>query len=595
MKKENKKTINKLKIGGMATFSGVLLKSSTKQVVTNQVNDNIEADITITASSKIISAIPILRGILGIYTSIKEGIPYIVKSSETIVNSIVKDTKEKITVTKYELIASFILSFLIFSIVWITVPMFASLLLPTSQYRFILQILIKLAMFGIYIGMIKKISYFNELFEYHGAEHITVNYYEDNVEEVSNIKSVLDINIDKVSSYSRFHRRCGSNYIMHLLFLSLIITAIIPSTDIFFKILVELLTFPILMGLAYEMLNLTTLIPKKLNFLLVPTMYVQNITTKRPSKDKLLIGVLSLLEITNEHITVQEFVKQYIDKYLKDIQINQNDILRLVSYTLCIDKNTLFLNMSNKTLSFAEQIKVKKVLERYYIDFEPLQYIIGMQSFYNEEYIVNKDVLIPRADSEILVETAIKYIEKNNFKNAIDMCTGSGAIGISVSKNSNIEKVVLVDISDRALTIANKNIEKNNASNKCCILKSDLFSSFIDKNNENNQETAIKYDIILTNPPYIKSEELLKLSNYVQKEPMLALNGGRSGLDIYERIFKESREILVNGGYIILEIGYDQKQDIINIIDRYEEYDYIECLQDLGLKDRVIVCHFHQI
>lgn len=592
MNKNNNKEINKLKIGGMATFSGVLLKSSQKQVVTSQVDKDIISDITLTNSNKIISAIPILRGIIGLYSSIKDGIPYIVESAEDVVNSIVRDTKEKITVTKFELIVSFILSFLIFSVVWITVPMFASLLLPASQFRFIVQILIKLAMFGIYVTMIKKISYFNELFEYHGAEHITVNYYEDNVKEVNNIKSILDVNIDKVSSYSRFHRRCGSNYIMHLLLLSLLLTAIIPSTDIVYKILVELLTFPILMGLAYESLSLTTLVPKKLNFLLLPTMYVQNITTKRPSKDKLLIGMVSLLEITNKHITVEGFIKQYINKYLKKVEINQNDILRLIAYVLHMDKNTLFLNLNNKTLSFAEQITVKKVLDRYYINFEPLQYIIGLQSFYKEEYIVNKDVLIPRADSEILVETAIKYIEKNNLKNGIDMCTGTGAIGISVSKNSSIDKVVLVDISDKALVVANKNIEKNNANNKCFALKSDLFNVFIQ---ENSEEKNIKYDIILTNPPYIKSEELIKLSDYVQKEPMLALNGGRSGLDIYERIFKEAKEILADNGYIILEIGYDQKQEIIDIISKYEEYEYIECIQDLGLKDRVIVCHFHQI
>lgn len=592
MNKNNNKEINKLKIGGMATFSGVLLKSSQKQVVTSQVDKDIISDITLTNSNKIISAIPILRGIIGLYSSIKDGIPYIVESAEDVVNSIVKDTKEKITVTKFELIASFILSFLIFSLVWITVPMFASLLLPASQFRFIVQILIKLAMFGIYVTMIKKISYFNELFEYHGAEHITVNYYEDNVKEVNNIKSILDVNIDKVSSYSRFHRRCGSNYIMHLLLLSLLLTAIIPSTDIIYKILVELLTFPILMGLAYESLNLTTLVPKKLNFLLLPTMYVQNITTKRPSKDKLLIGMVSLLEITNKHITVEGFIKQYINKYLKKVEINQNDILRLIAYVLHIDKNTLFLNLNNKTLSFVEQISVKKVLDRYYNNFEPLQYIIGLQYFYNEEYIVNKDVLIPRADSEILVETAIKYIDKNNLKNGIDMCTGTGAIGISVSKNSSIENIVLVDVSDKALVVANKNIVKNNASNKCSAIKSDLFNVFIQ---ENSKEKNIKYDIILTNPPYIKSEELIKLSDYVQKEPMLALNGGRSGLDIYERIFKEAKEILADNGYIILEIGYDQKQEIIDIISKYEEYEYIECIQDLGLKDRVIVCHFHQI
>jgi len=316
-------------------------------------------------------------------------------------------------------------------------------------------------------------------------------------------------------------------------------------------------------------------------------MYVQNITTKKPSKAKLLIGVISLLEITTKHISVEGYIKQYINKYLKKLEVNNNDMLRLVSYALNIDKNNLFINLKSTHISIAQQIKIKNILDRYYIHYEPLQYITQIQYFYNEEYIVNKDVLIPRADSETLVEASIKYINDNNLKTGIDMCTGSGALGISISKNSNIDKMLLVDISDKALIITNKNIVKNNSTNKCTSIKSNLFESIIQDNT--------KYDIIVTNPPYIKAEELVKLSNYVQQEPMLALNGGRSGLDFYERIFKEATSVLVDNGYMILEIGYDQKQDIINLISNYPEYEYIECIQDLGLKDRVIVCHFHQI
>jgi len=579
--------ISKLKIGGMATFNGVLLKSSTKQVVTSQINDSIISEVTETKSSKIIPSIPIIRGIVGLYTSIRSGIPYIVDSAENIVNDIVKDKTEKISVGRLELIASFIISFVVFSLIWVSVPILISSLLPNIELRFIIQILIKLVMFGIYINMIKKISYLNGLFEYHAAEHISVNYYENNVKEVNNIKSILDIDLDKVASYSRFHRRCGSNFVMYLLFLSLIFTAVMPSINIPYKMLIEILTFPILIGLAYEALNLFTLLPKRLDFILLPFMYVQNITTKKPSKEKLLIGVTSLLEITTKHIVIDGYIKQYINKYLKKIEVNQNDILRLVSYALNIDKNNLFIELKSKTINISEQIKIKKILDRYYIHYEPLQYITQIQPFFNEEYIVNTDVLIPRSDSEILVETAIKYIQGNNLKTGIDMCTGSGALGISISKNSNIDKMILVDISENALVVTNKNIVKNNSTNKCTAIKSNLFEAIL--------QDKSKYDIIVTNPPYIRAEELVNLSNYVQKEPMLALNGGKSGLDFYERIFKEATHVLVDNGYIILEIGYDQKQDIIKLVSNYPEYEYIECIQDLGLKDRVIVCHFHQI
>lgn len=586
-KRRESKKEKKIKIGGMATFNGVLLKSDKRQVVTSKLGNNIMQDITETKSNKLISILPILRGIAALYFSIVSGIPYIVESAKEIINNIVKDKNEKISINTLEIIVSFILSFIIFSLVWINLPMIASLIIPTANLRWIFQVIIKIGIFIIYINTLKRVTYFSELFEYHGAEHTAVNYYENNVKEVNNIKSILDVNIDKVATYSKLHKRCGSNYIMHLLYISLILTALIPSDDIAYKILLELATFPLIIGLAYETLNLSSYIPKKLDFVLIPTLYVQNITTKVPSKDKLLIGVASLLELTNKHISVQGYIKQYMNKYLKKVEVNQNDILRLIAYTLKIDKNTLYLNLESKKLTVAEQINIKNVLDRYYIKHEPLQYILGVESFYKEEYIVNKNVLVPRADTEVLVETAIKYINEHNFESAIDMCTGSGAIGISVSKNSNIEKMVLADVSQKALDVADRNIIKNSVVDKCTTIKSDLFTVFI--------ENGVKFDIILTNPPYIKSEEIPNLSKYVQKEPLLALNGGKTGLDVYERIFKEAKEVLNDNGYIILEIGYDQKQDIIDIISEYEEYEYIECKKDLGLKDRVIVCHFHQI
>ncbi|MEG1705711.1 MAG: peptide chain release factor N(5)-glutamine methyltransferase [Clostridia bacterium] len=591
MKQNNNKDLP-LKIGGMATFRGVLLKDKNKQVVTSDIQGTIVTDIIINDNKNskiynIISAVPILRGIVGIYTSIKCGIPYIVESAENIVNDIIKKDEEKmLKINKFEILISFIISAVLFSVIWITLPMLVSLLLPYAKYRCIIQVLLKAVIFLLYIGTFKRIPYLSKLFEYHGAEHTAVNYYEDNINEVKNIKSILDVNIKKVATYSKIHRRCGSNYIMYVMYISLMLTCFIPSNNILLKIIIEILTFPLLLGIAYEILNIFSLLPKKLEFILKPFTYVQNITTKKPSEDKLKIAIVSLLEITTKHISLDDYIKSYIEKYLNDIEVNLNDILRLVAFLLETDKNLLYVNIKDTYLDIPIQIKIKDILDRYYINKEPLQYILQVQDFYNESYIVNSSVLIPRVDSEILVETAIKYIDKNSFKQCIDMCTGSGAIGISTAKNSNIDYMILVDISEKALEIASKNIIKNDIENKCSILHSNLFE---------NIDNTIKYDLILSNPPYIKSDELINLSNYVLKEPMLALNGGKSGLDIYCNIFKEASSVLKDNGYIILEIGFNQKDDIINIIDQYAEYEYIECIKDLALKDRVIVCRFHQI
>ena len=162
---------------------------------------------------------------------------------------------------------------------------------------------------------------------------------------------------------------------------------------------------------------------------------------------------------------------------------------------------------------------------------------------------------------------------------------GTGCIGISISNNSNIESTLLCDISKEALEITKDNIKYNNSS-KCVAINTDLFSNVIATNN---------IDILVSNPPYIKSSVIDTLDNYVKNEPILALDGGSLGLDIYTRILNESVNCLKDGAYILFEIGYDQKDDLINLINNTKYFKYIECIQDLNLKDRVIVCRFHQI
>lgn len=284
-------------------------------------------------------------------------------------------------------------------------------------------------------------------------------------------------------------------------------------------------------------------------------------------------------------------LKEYILKYLNDNNIknyNINDIYVIIAHTLNISKNKIILNLDNSSyfnmINITDINTLKTNLNDYYIRYTPLQYIIGKWSFFKEEYIVNKNVLVPRADSEILVETAIKYINENKFASLIDMCTGSGAIGISISKNSDIQNVTLCDISKEALVVTKKNIEKNRA-NKCKILHTDLFSKV---------NPLEKVDIIVSNPPYIKSKDITSLDNYVKNEPILALDGGEDGIYIYRKIIKEASNYLRSEGYLLFEIGYNQKEEIIEIIEK-SKFKYIECIKDLGLNDRVVVCRFHQI
>ena len=224
----------------------------------------------------------------------------------------------------------------------------------------------------------------------------------------------------------------------------------------------------------------------------------------------------------------------------------------------------------------------------------PTQYITGVQSFMGHEFIVNENVLIPRQDTETMVEDALELIEKGTIRgeevqskknwDVLDMCTGSGAIGISIFKETKkVKKMTCSDISPEAMEVARKNARELNAE-RIEFVKSDLFAEF--KGAIKNR----KFDLIISNPPYIRSDVIPTLQREVKDhEPLLALDGGEDGLDFYRRIAQEAFLHLNKKGVLMLEIGYDQGKALIEMLQDTGMYEQIRCLQDLAHKDRIIV------
>lgn len=210
---------------------------------------------------------------------------------------------------------------------------------------------------------------------------------------------------------------------------------------------------------------------------------------------------------------------------------------------------------------------------------EPLQHITHQQEFMKMNFYVNQDVLIPRPDTEILVEEVIQIAERIHAKKILDLCTGSGAIAISLAKQIENSQITATDISKKALDIAEKNAKANQVNKQIAFLTSNLFA----------QLPKEKYDIIVANPPYIKREVIKTLDQEVQKEPLLALDGGWDGLDFYRKIIHQAYEFLKYKGYLCLEIGYDQKQDVLALIEQEERYSNSYSKKDLYGNDRVVV------
>lgn len=234
----------------------------------------------------------------------------------------------------------------------------------------------------------------------------------------------------------------------------------------------------------------------------------------------------------------------------------------------------------NKEITREERDLFVKNVKRLILG-EPLQYVMGYQEFMKLKFLVNRNVLIPRQDTEILVEEVIKIAEKIENPEILDLCTGSGAIAVSIAKYCKDARITAVDISEKAIEIAKKNAKFNGVLSKIEFIESDMFKKLKKR----------KFDIIVSNPPYIPTNEILKLSKDVQNEPKLALDGGKTGLDFYEKIAKDGDKYLNNQGFICLEIGYDQKIKVKTILESEHKYVNIRCIKDLCENDRVIICN----
>ena len=269
--------------------------------------------------------------------------------------------------------------------------------------------------------------------------------------------------------------------------------------------------------------------------------------------------------------------------------------LNTASYLLRKQESLCKVDREKVEATGIEQTEILGKFHSFFENFEkrrrriPLAQILGRQSFYGLDFFVNEDVLIPRVDTECLVDLVLEdyadlakqagqtYAEKRNSEHVsnkhedtveneanssslkiLDLCTGSGCIGISVAKHLPYQELLLVDLSENALAVAKKNAEKHLGEN-VTLLQSDLLTEVRGK----------KFSLLLSNPPYIVSRVIPGLDREVSEyEPKMALDGGEDGLVFYRRIAKEAKAVLLPGARLYLEIGYDQGESVKDIFQK---------------------------
>ena len=261
---------------------------------------------------------------------------------------------------------------------------------------------------------------------------------------------------------------------------------------------------------------------------------------------------------------------------LKNIKSYKLDSELLLAKTLNVSREEVLLNLNKKI----EQSEIKKF--SYYINLrnqnKPVAHIINYKFFWKYKFFVNKDVLIPRPETELIIERTLSILSKKSKKNILEIGTGSGCVAVSLIKERPNCRIVAIDKSPKAIKVAKKNAEIHQVGKKINFLNIDVDKYF-----------SNKYDIIISNPPYITNSELLSLDKDVKlNEPKIALSGGFSGLEIFFKIINKCNRLLKNNGMLILEIGHKQGNKLKQYL-KSKGFNKIKIYKDLSGKNRCLV------
>ncbi|MGG7176937.1 peptide chain release factor N(5)-glutamine methyltransferase [Clostridium paraputrificum] len=583
--------MKKCDVGGQAVIEGVMMRGS-KGLATavrkedGEIEVNFETVIPITKKYSILN-IPFIRGIFVLVDSLKLGMKSLNYSA-----SFFEDTepskfedwlRSKFGEKTNDMVMSFtmILAFVIAIGLFIGIPtaiaaLFKGLNISAISLNLI-EAFVRIVILFLYIGGISKLEDIYRVFQYHGAEHKTIFCYE--AEE--------ELTVDNVKKFSRFHPRCGTNFLFLIMFVSIFIFSFTGWGGILQRITLRVVLIPVVAGITYEIIKWLGKSDNNMaRIISYPGLKLQELTTKEPDDDQIEVAIASLMAaegIEEPEKTIGELINMGT-KILIGAEI---DTARLDSQLLLgkvLEKDKLYLITNN-----AEKVSNNKKKEYLGLikkreDKMPVRYILGECDFMGLDFFVEEGVLIPRSDTEILVEEVLKLIDKDEEIELCDLCSGSGAIGISLAHYRKNIKVDSIDYYPIPEKVTKKNIVKNNLEDRVNFIKSDLLKEVI--------EQGKKYKILVSNPPYIKDEEIEKLMSDVKDyEPRTALSGGDDGLIFYRRIVEESKSVLLDGGILSFEIGYDQGEEVKKLMEE-NNFSNVRVIKDLSGLDRVVLGKF---
>ncbi|MGL5616899.1 MAG: peptide chain release factor N(5)-glutamine methyltransferase [Sarcina sp.] len=570
------------KVGGQAVLDGVMIRGKKGKATAIRNNKgNIEVDVErfYEKEEKLIDKIPIIRGILSLGNSLDSGMEsfnYSLGFANDESNKLIDKVKEKLGNKSDEIIKKFTLYFSLFLsiIIFIVFPsLISGLFRPVIENKYLLTVLegiITLIILILYLEVIKTNDMVKNLFRYHGAEHKTINCYE----------KMEELTIENVKKASRLHKRCGTNFLFNVIIINTFLDLFLGWQNLILRIILRIVILPITIGITYELIKWLGESDNKLTSVVAFLgVKLQLLTTKEPSKKEIEVAIMALK--ASEGLKFEKTVEELLNDATKVLRAEKIDSARLdaqllLAYLLKKEKLWLITN-SDYRLTEKEEKEFLSLIEKRKNKM-PIKYILGKAEFMGLDFFVKEGVLIPRPDTEILVEEILKNIDEDEKLNLCDLCCGSGAIGLSLASFRKNIKVDLVDIDDIPKEVTLKNIENLNLKERANFIQSDLF------NNLNGK----KYSIIASNPPYIKEEVIDTLMEDVKNyEPHLALAGGVDGLVFYKKIILESDKYLNEKGILAFEIGHDQGEAVRELMEK-KGFSDLRVLKDLAGLDRVV-------
>ena len=548
-------------------------------------------------STKTAMKIPFVRGIVNLVLSLVSGAKTLMRSAAVYGEDdeeggkIQKWFAEKLKVNTMDVISAVavFIGVLLALGIFIFLPRFLVSLIPAVQdtvWYYVLLGVFKLAIFLAYLGLILLLKDIRRLYMYHGAEHKTINAYEHG----------LELTPENVMNSSRLHDRCGTSFLFIVLIINIVIISLagwgfyelVPTIEsgvakFFINLAIEIVLLPIIAGVSYEVLKFLAKFDNKfVSVLKAPGLLLQKgLTTREPTEDMVEVAIAAFKKVlemdADEAVPETVFVTGGIlskmleetKKKFKEKEIDESDAEWIFSIVLDIPRSEL---KHERTVKPSESKEIAEIIEKR-LTGRPLWYVIGDTDFYGCKIKVDERALIPRPETELLADCVVKSAEEGD--RILDMCTGSGCVAISVAKALKGKNVVVnaADVSDAAIMLAQENAKLNDVMVQFAV--SDLFKNI-----------RGRYNIIVCNPPYIKSSEIPTLQKEVREyEPKVALDGGEDGLDFYRRLAADVRQYLVKGGMLIVECGEGQSNDILKI---FQKRDYAIVLKDLSGVERFV-------